>query len=74
MSGTACRQVTAPVVDAVHSVLTGRAVPAADLDSEVAQQQLETARARPANSDELMATRDRMVQQARGQLRVAGRS
>jgi F-type H+-transporting ATPase subunit epsilon len=56
------------------SVLTNRAVPAADLDGEVAQQQLDTARTRPAHTDELMAARDRLVQQARGQLRVARRA
>jgi F-type H+-transporting ATPase subunit epsilon len=55
----------------VVSVLTNRAVPAASLDAKAAAELLAQARSRPANSDELLALRDRAEQQARAQLRVA---
>jgi F-type H+-transporting ATPase subunit epsilon len=58
----------------VVSVLTNRAVPAASIDPAVAAEQLAEARNRKANSDELLAIRDRIEQQARAQLRVAGRA
>ncbi len=56
------------------SVLTQRAMPAADLNAATAAQQLEAARARPANSPELLAIRDKAQLQARAQLRLAQRS
>ncbi|HVX62171.1 MAG TPA: ATP synthase F1 subunit epsilon [Pirellulales bacterium] len=59
------------VVDNVVSVLTNRALPAAQLDPAVAMEQLESARRRPANTPELMTIRDRAETQARAQLRVA---
>lgn len=62
------------VADNVVSVLTNRALPAAKLDPQVAQEQLAAARSRKANSDELLAIRDRMERQARAQLQVAERS
>jgi hypothetical protein len=52
-------------------VLTNRALPASELQAEVAQRQLESARQKPSNTDELMAIRDRSVAQARAQLRLA---
>ncbi len=58
----------------VVSVLTSRAIPAADLDAAVCEEQLNTARAREANTPELMAARDRAVTQSRAQLRVAQRA
>jgi F-type H+-transporting ATPase subunit epsilon len=58
----------------VVSVLTNRAVSAASIDPAVAAEQLAEARNRKANSDELLAIRDRVEQQARAQLRVAGRA
>ncbi len=58
----------------VVSVLTARAVPARDLDEEVAVEQLRAASKRPANSPELMDIRDRTVDQARAQARVARRA
>lgn len=61
------------VADDVVSVLTNRAIPAAALDPEVAAELLTTARQRVANTPELMQIRDRLVQQARAQLRVAKR-
>ena len=54
------------------TVLTGRAVAAEKLDAEVAAEQLRTARDRKANSEETLAIRDRLVAQARAQLRIAG--
>jgi F-type H+-transporting ATPase subunit epsilon len=61
------------VADNVVSVLTNRAAPAGRLDAAVAAEQLRTALTRPAAGPEEMAIRDRLVSQARGQLRVAGR-
>ncbi len=57
----------------VVSVLTHRAVPAEKVDASAAQQQLLTARAEPAHTPEQMALRERTVEQARAQLRVARR-
>ena len=54
------------------TILTGRAVPADRLDAEVAGEQLRTARDRKANSEETLAIRERLVAQARAQLRMAG--
>lgn len=62
------------VLGNVVSVLTPRAIPAAELDSAVCQEQLATARCRPANTAELMAARDQAVAQSRAQLRVARRA
>jgi F-type H+-transporting ATPase subunit epsilon len=58
----------------VVSVLTNRAVPAADLNAGAAAEQLRTALARRAAGREEMAIRDRLISQARGQLRVASRA
>jgi F-type H+-transporting ATPase subunit epsilon len=62
------------VADGLISVLTNRAVAASELDADVAQEQLDAARHKPANTDELLAIRDRLVLQARAQLRVAKRA
>ena len=62
------------VLGDVVSVLTNRAIPAAELNADVAREQLASARARTANTLELMAARDRVVGQARAQLRVARRA
>ena len=56
------------------SVLTGRAVPADDLDEAAVAEQLRTARQRPAHTPELMAQRDRAVAFCRAELRVARRT
>ena len=53
------------------SVLTNRAVPASDLNADVAQQLLDAARQKPSHTEELMAIRDRSIAQARAQLRLA---
>ena len=62
------------VLGGVVSVLTNRAIPAAQLDMDVAREQLTSARARTANTPELMTARDRAVEQARAQLRVVRRA
>jgi len=62
------------VVDNIVSVLTNRAVLARDLDAAAAAELLRTALDRHAAGPEQLAVRDRLVAQARGQLRVAGRA
>ena len=62
------------VLDNVVSVLTQRAIPAAELDREAAREHLDQARARPGTTPEEFAVRDRLVEQSRAQLRVAGRA
>jgi F-type H+-transporting ATPase subunit epsilon len=62
------------VADNLVSVLTNKAVAAANLDVATAQQQLSAALATHAAGPAEMATRDRNMAQARGQLRVAGRA
>jgi F-type H+-transporting ATPase subunit epsilon len=63
----------AQVADNVVSVLTNRAVPADQLDATAARQQLESANARRAAGAEELAIRERLISQARGQLRVAAK-
>jgi F-type H+-transporting ATPase subunit epsilon len=58
------------VADNVVSVLTNRALPAEAIDATAAREQLNEARIRPANTPEALEIRDRLVAQARGQLRV----
>ena len=61
-------------VQVVHNevnVLTNRAVAAATIDKTAAAEQLTAAIARKAAGSEELAIRDRLVAQARGQLRVA---
>ncbi len=62
------------VLSDVVSVLTNRAVPAEQLEEAVVQEQLFSARERPADTPELMAVRDRAVEQCLAQLRVARRA
>jgi len=59
------------VADNLVSVLTNRAVHAEALDSTAASEQLRTALSRRAAGREEMAIRDRLILQARGQMRVA---
>ena len=59
------------VADNVVSVLTNRAIPSAEIDPQVAAEQLEAARSRPAQSEELRAERERTASRARAKLRVA---
>jgi F-type H+-transporting ATPase subunit epsilon len=62
------------VIDDVVSVLTNRAIPAAELDPAVAEEHLQVARSRKANTPELLAQRERTELQARAQIRVARRA
>ena len=62
------------VVENVVSVLTNRAVRAEKLVVEEAQERLAAALERPARSPELMDIRDRLVNQARAEIRVASRA
>ena len=59
------------VLGDVVTVLTQRAVPAAEIDAAVAREQLQSAQSRRAATAEAVAVRDRAVAQARAQLRVA---
>jgi F-type H+-transporting ATPase subunit epsilon len=62
------------VLDDLVSVLTQRAIPAAEIDAAVAREQLLAAEARPAVTPEAREIRDRVIEQSRAQLRVAKRS
>ncbi len=62
------------VLNDVVTVLTGRAVLSAEIDQSVALEQLVAARAKPGNSPETMAIRDRAVQRSRAQLQAARRA
>jgi F-type H+-transporting ATPase subunit epsilon len=55
----------------VVSLMTGKIVPAAELDAEVAEEQLRSTSKRRANTPELLEFRDRSIAQARAQLRIA---
>lgn len=62
------------VADNVVSILTNRAVLGTSLDVEAARVQLAAAKKRPATTDEELQLRDRLVIQARAQIRLAERS
>lgn len=62
------------VADNVVSILTNRAVLGTSLNVETAEKQLAAATKRPATTDEELELRDRLVVQARAQIRVAGRA
>lgn len=62
------------VKDDVIAVLTGRAIPDSQIDLRLAEEQLVTARARKATTDETLAIRDRLEAQARAQIRLARRA
>ncbi len=62
------------VVENTVSILTNRAVPADKIDEPAAEEMLSTALARDATTPELLEIRDRLVAQARGQLRVKRRA
>jgi F-type H+-transporting ATPase subunit epsilon len=59
------------VADNVVSVLTNRAIPAKKLDAASIRESLSQATAAKAAGDDQLARRDRLVAQARAQLRVA---
>ena len=62
------------LIDDKISLLTNRAVPAKELDEVAAREALGAALEKPAHSPELMAIRDRAVNQARAQIQVARRN
>ena len=62
------------VLNDVVTVLTRRAVAAAEIDEEVAAEQLSAARAKKAATAEQIEIRDRAIVQARAQLRVCRRT
>ncbi|TWT39773.1 ATP synthase F1 subunit epsilon [Blastopirellula retiformator] len=53
------------------NVLTGKALPVDEVSREEAEKQLAEAMKQPTVTDELLAIRDRMVDQARAQIRVS---
>ena len=53
------------------SVLTNRALPASDIDADAAQAQVTDSLSKKVAGEEQLATRDRLLSQARAQLRVA---
>jgi F-type H+-transporting ATPase subunit epsilon len=59
------------VSDNLVTLLTGRMVPADQVDAAAAETQLREAMRRPVTTDELLQLRDRAVQQARAQIRLA---
>lgn len=62
------------VVDNVVSVLTNRAAESSALDVAASEDQLRSAFGLKANTDELLAIRDRSIAQARAQVRAARRA
>ncbi|MEX1223598.1 MAG: ATP synthase F1 subunit epsilon [Pirellulales bacterium] len=64
----------AQVVGDNISVLTNHAIPADKIDADVAREQLSEAQSRKANTDELLEIRDRLIKQARAQIRIAERT
>ncbi len=61
----------AEVRDDVVNVLTGRAIPASAIDTASANAELERARGRKASSEPEVADRNRALDRARAQLRIA---
>lgn len=62
------------VADNVVSVLTNRSVDVKDLNAAAAEEQLKAAMKQKADTDELLAIRDRAVAQSRAQLRALRRA
>ena len=61
------------VADNQVAIMTARVVPANEVDAEAARTQLDKAVKRVAKTTEAREIRDRLIAQARGQLRVARR-
>jgi F-type H+-transporting ATPase subunit epsilon len=59
------------VNDNIVSVLTNRAIPATSVDQTLAAEQLAMAMTRKVSGDDELAIRDRLIAQARAQLRIA---
>ena len=64
----------AQVAENSVTVLTGRLIPAADLESSSIESQLQEALQKPGNTDELADIRERAISQARAQMAVARRT
>ena len=62
------------VADNTVSLLTGKMIPAGDLDASTIEEQLTEANKKPANTDELREIRDKAILQARSQIRIARRT
>lgn len=58
----------------VVSIMTGKLLKAADVDASTAEEQISESMKRPASTPELLEIRDRAVEQARAQLRIAKKS
>lgn len=56
------------------SIMTNRLVPSGDLDSEVAQEQLSSALQKPIATPEQAEVRERIIEQARAQIRLSKKS
>ncbi len=63
----------AEVRDDVVNVLTGRAIPAASVDAASATSELERAKERKASNEQEVADRNRALDRARAQIRIASR-
>lgn len=61
------------VADNVVSVMTNRAMPVGDVDGEAAAVQLEESLQKKASGDDAIAARQRSVDQARAQIRLANK-
>lgn len=61
------------ISDNVVSIMSNRAIPAASLSVDEAQELLKTAASQKANSEELLDAREKALNQAHAQLRVAKR-
>lgn len=61
------------VADNVISILTNKAVPAERINTTVANDQLQAAMEKPIPTKESEVAREKLVQQARAQLRVASK-
>jgi F-type H+-transporting ATPase subunit epsilon len=59
------------VEENVVSIMTGMIVAADELDPTAAEEQLQASMKRPANTPELLDIRERTVEQARAQIRIA---
>lgn len=62
------------VADNLVSVLTNRAIKSEEVDSKVAEEQLENLRKTPVAGEEQLAIRDRAQSQARARMRIANRA
>ena len=62
------------ISDNIVSVLTDRAMPSSEVNEDAARDLLETAKTQKAASDEQIDAREKTINQARAQIRVAQRA